>query len=389
MRRPFSSRRPPPDCRPGGAPLGAVLDAIYNTVDAQGTWGRALEAVGTHLGVQAALLALGEDGQASAAVTASWNVSETAITACSGPMIAGDPLVMAAVESPQRVFLASPPSALTRLVLSQGGSGQSAGVLLLRPPGKFAFLWLFRDSEAAAFDAGGEAELAPLVHHLRHAITLQQRLRRTEHRLELLTATFDRIALGAVIVDVAGRPVMVNKVAARIAGTNGGFGLSAEGLRCATKSDTARLQELLKAVVTGGERTGSVGLRLPRRGEGRPFELIVVPLPGERLPDSAAAVVFITDPERHHLTPERLLCDLYGMTGAEARLALRLTLGESLTEAADSLSISRNTAHSQLDSIFLKTDTHSQVELVRLLHRGPVATRPYEDSAHYRRGVPG
>jgi DNA-binding CsgD family transcriptional regulator len=260
----------------------------------------------------------------------------------------------------------------------------AAGTLVVGGAGSFAFLWLFRSLDRGPLGGADSARVGKLVPHLRQALALQLRLRQVENSLELLTAAFDHVALGAIIVDPEGRPLLVNKVAARIAGANNGFGLTADGLHCVTPADSRRLRELIRAVATEGERTGSVGLRMPRRGEGRAFELILVPLVGERPTSSAAAVVFVTDPERFHLTPEGLLRDLYGMTIAEERLALRLALGETLSEAADHLGIARNTAHCQLDSIFVKTDTHSQTELVRLLHRGPVATRPYEDSARHK-----
>ena len=59
-----------------------------------------------------------------------------------------------------------------------------------------------------------------------------------------------------------------------------------------------------------------------------------------------------------------------------------LLLGRhSLPDAVATLRISRNTAHTQLASIFRKTDTSSQVELIRVLLRGPGAVRMPGDSS--------
>jgi DNA-binding CsgD family transcriptional regulator len=54
----------------------------------------------------------------------------------------------------------------------------------------------------------------------------------------------------------------------------------------------------------------------------------------------------------------------FGLAPAEARLALHLVAGETLRSAAVKLSITYETARSQLKSIFQKTGTCRQAELV-------------------------
>ena len=56
-----------------------------------------------------------------------------------------------------------------------------------------------------------------------------------------------------------------------------------------------------------------------------------------------------------------------GLTQAEARLALHLVTGETLRCAAAKLSISYETARTQLKNIFNKTRTRRQTELVILI----------------------
>ena len=55
--------------------------------------------------------------------------------------------------------------------------------------------------------------------------------------------------------------------------------------------------------------------------------------------------------------------------------------GQSLPNVAATLHFSRNAAHTQLASIFRRTDTSSQVELIRVLLRGPGAVRMPGDSS--------
>ena len=62
--------------------------------------------------------------------------------------------------------------------------------------------------------------------------------------------------------------------------------------------------------------------------------------------------------------PIDLLRCHFDLTPAEARLALHLVAGETLRSAAVKLSITYETARSQLKNIFKKVGTHRQAELV-------------------------
>jgi DNA-binding CsgD family transcriptional regulator len=66
---------------------------------------------------------------------------------------------------------------------------------------------------------------------------------------------------------------------------------------------------------------------------------------------------------------ERLLRTYFNLTPAEIRLAQIISRGEPLRHAADVLGIKMPTARSQLASVFLKTKTLRQPQLVALLSR--------------------
>jgi DNA-binding CsgD family transcriptional regulator len=93
-----------------------------------------------------------------------------------------------------------------------------------------------------------------------------------------------------------------------------------------------------------------------------------------RLTDSTAnaladcqAMVILIDPESKTRTPETNLRTVFRLTDAEARLATQLALGQSLENVADQFGIAKETARSQLKSIFTKTGVHRQAELVAVL----------------------
>lgn len=80
-------------------------------------------------------------------------------------------------------------------------------------------------------------------------------------------------------------------------------------------------------------------------------------------------MLFLIDLERPTEPGEAALRQLFGLTGAEAKLAARLTSGRSLEDVASEFRITIGTARSQLRSIFARTHTHRQAELVALLNR--------------------
>lgn len=69
----------------------------------------------------------------------------------------------------------------------------------------------------------------------------------------------------------------------------------------------------------------------------------------------------------------QVLCKLYGLTPAEARLTVALTQGASVKSYAEANSVSLNTVRTHLKAVMAKTETRSQVDLVRLLLDGSMA----------------
>ncbi len=61
------------------------------------------------------------------------------------------------------------------------------------------------------------------------------------------------------------------------------------------------------------------------------------------------------------------LMSLFSLTQSEARLALAMTQGKSIAEAAEELNLTSETARNYSKKIYAKTDTRGQVDLVRLM----------------------
>jgi DNA-binding CsgD family transcriptional regulator len=79
------------------------------------------------------------------------------------------------------------------------------------------------------------------------------------------------------------------------------------------------------------------------------------------------ALVLIIDPDDEPEPTVALLRRLYGLTEAEAEVALHVMHGADLKQISEELSISYTTVRTHLQHVFDKTETHRQAELVRLL----------------------
>ena len=118
-----------------------------------------------------------------------------------------------------------------------------------------------------------------------------------------------------------------------------------------------------------GSEPGGTMLALRPSGK-RPFVVLVSPLSAESFALTRlrpAACIAIADPDRQETLPTERLQALYGLTAAEARLAVRLAMGDEMRSAAAALGIGYSTARTHLAAIFRKMETRRQGDLVKLL----------------------
>lgn len=109
-----------------------------------------------------------------------------------------------------------------------------------------------------------------------------------------------------------------------------------------------------------------------------PLQLLVLPMPACMQAfnhwQRPLALVLFHDPNQAHSIQPHLLQQLYGLTPAEARLALTLYRGNSPAQAAQHQGISVGTVRVQLKAIFAKTGVSRQSDLMRLLSALGIAT---------------
>jgi DNA-binding CsgD family transcriptional regulator len=193
-----------------------------------------------------------------------------------------------------------------------------------------------------------------------------------------LQSRLDALALGVILLSPRGRVVTMNRAAQRLLAEDDGLQAGPDGLLAERTSESTRLKQLVAtATATSADaELGPTGVLTVSRRKDSPLQLLVSPVRGFDLDEShpVRAIVFAGDPAQGGSPTNDTLRILFGLTPAECRLAMLLADGHSPTAIAEMIGVTRNTLKSQLSSIYGKTGTSRQAQLVRLLLQLP-ATR--------------
>lgn len=213
--------------------------------------------------------------------------------------------------------------------------------------------------------------LAPLLGRI---LPLYEHLAATERERRVAEYVIDASGIGTILVEANGQVVSTNAAATSLMATSGFLkvrdGMLRANSREATKHLLDAIAEMARRQSPQIDRQCYIPIRLSDADRLHPLTLIVRPGPPfgpVSAPLKRTAIITLRDPARPPLLAVADLERLFGLSPAEARLATRLVDGATPDEAAIGLGISRNTARSQLQSIFMKTGVNRQGDLVRLL----------------------
>lgn len=212
--------------------------------------------------------------------------------------------------------------------------------------------------------------IGALIPHLQQALRTQAHLAALGETAIGVTQVVDALRHGVAIIGTTRRVQHLNSAAERIFNAGDGLCIRAGNITATRTATDQHLQSsITRSVVEQrcGARSGD-SLAVGRPSGKRPYVIHVVPLatPADQ-PSAAKALVMIVDPEQQHEPPKMLIRRLFGLTNAEADVALRVINGEGLKPIATDLALSTATVKTHLQHVFEKTDTHRQAELVRLL----------------------
>ncbi len=261
---------------------------------------------------------------------------------------------------------------------SPQGMEQIIGGLLVKNKSRIALLGVHRRDQIGVYKPHEVTLLELLFPHLQRAFHVNSYLFQLKNDINATHDVLHRLPVGIILVDAMGKPIFVNNHVETILDESPDLTLSRSGLQARTRKHTQALHKLIHEASRSPQKTGST-LTIPTLGSAHPLSILVIPINQDNNfnfdidTSQATAALFINTAGQQHTFSQDILCNHYGLTQAEARLAAALANGQSLEMIAEKFRLSKHTVRSQLKSCFHKTGTHRQTELVKLILSDPAA----------------
>lgn len=218
-------------------------------------------------------------------------------------------------------------------------------------------------------------ELSMLVPHITRALTMNEMVEKaqaTSHHLDGVLESYN----AAAMLLVRGRPDRINSVAARLIDAGlfriGRYGILTTG----RPEDESRFNSAVDRALKASSAMPVGPVEFVSRRDGTAYYAWFTSLPPQRQGRDAAEeiasntfgsiLILISTLGQMTVAPEAIENALL-VSPAEARLASAIVGGSTITQYAQRAGLSRNTVRNQLASIFTKTGTSRQAELVTLI----------------------
>lgn len=238
------------------------------------------------------------------------------------------------------------------------------------PQGQISVLTINRNQHHGYFKPDERRLAQMLLPHLRNVYALHQRLSWLQTEAQSFRAALDHLDEGVLLLTGNGTVLFANEQAQTIEADGVFMRCRHNTIFAVWRADEAPLHEALsRALSLPVAEKVSLGLH---DHQGRLAGSITL-CPTHRMSsnlwsESRMAVMAFVRQLAPRATPDMAaLRTILHLTAAEIRLTSALMQGASLDEAAARLGVTRNTVRTQLRSLFAKTDTHRQSELLRAL----------------------
>ncbi len=243
--------------------------------------------------------------------------------------------------------------------------------------GLTTYLGLNRRAEQGPHDAEDMRFLRQLTIHLTRASKLFYKTRSFRTHFAPGLESLQYLPSGVLILDRWRRVLFANAAAESLFRHSHGFNLNDGVLETAHSPLRKKFSDEVNQVFKTGVPS-AVLLKSPDgpRGTGMPCYLLRLPEVSESYQLGGDPAILVLVPQAAPSAPEAvaLLRTLYSLSRREADLATAVANGATPQDYAKKAGLEISTVRSQLKSVFQKTGTHRQTELVRLLSVLPRVT---------------
>ncbi|MEI9423853.1 helix-turn-helix transcriptional regulator [Mesorhizobium sp. Cs1299R1N1] len=222
-----------------------------------------------------------------------------------------------------------------------------------------------------------------LSQHLAGSLQVAERIAGAEMLVSGVCAALDRPDAGVILVDAGGKVLFANRSAGNALSQCDGLLCEGDRLAASHPRASSDLRRRIAACAQSGHVVGDCGgtLTVPRRPGRGPWRVHVAPLrfddfhrdidPLARVYPKVIVVAFDLHDEAQ--ARKDIFHRKFGLTRAEAAVALEVLKGDGREAAAARLGLSAGTVRTHLMHIFEKAGVHRQAELVRILLDSTIA----------------
>jgi DNA-binding CsgD family transcriptional regulator/PAS domain-containing protein len=243
------------------------------------------------------------------------------------------------------------------------------GATLLRDSSRVGMLTVTRPRRACHFGMRELVILQALMPHLQRALKLQRQLSVSEWEGAVSSEILDRLHAAVFVVKQNGEVQVLNRAAQRLLDEDDSLTLGLNGFKASHHGETFALSRLIEdSMSKRNEETRSGGsMLISRKSPGYPLEVMVSPLRSyvDLLGGTRTSVlVLVVDPSVEPQISPKILRQIFSLSKAEANFVQLLTSGKNLSDVADELCVSMNTARTHLKSVMMKIGVRRQAEVI-------------------------
>ena len=250
----------------------------------------------------------------------------------------------------------------------------AAGIKVSGEGDSLIFLPVHYDmAQSADYDDPLSHVLLRLRGNLGRAMHLSTQMTTGMERAAASAAIVERQDCAAIVVDPSLRLRAVNDMAQQLLSAGDPLRVHQGQVSLAPKGATLRFAEIIHAL-TRSLPIDATPLVVRNENQTHLLSFAAIPVSASTLTGlltqpQPLVLVLVRKPEATPsiIPPADVLSEVFMLTPAEIRLCNELAVGASLAEAAAGLGISVETARVRCKTIFQKTQTHRQIELVTLL----------------------
>lgn len=225
-------------------------------------------------------------------------------------------------------------------------------------------IWISLGRKKSDFSPSDGALLGSLANHLAIAAGTHSELQRQRLKAGISADAIMRLNFGWFMLDGSGRIIDMSEQAEALVQEAKTLRKSPDGRLIAAQADAQGMVRKFLKMRQAGERV----VRTVHLSDEPWLDMLLTNPPSDLLgPLQPVAIAFVHGERSSSIERSEQLANLFGLTLQEARLALHISRGVTIKEAAKLLGLTHETTRLYSKRIYAKTGTRGQADLVRLI----------------------